>query len=96
MFKTGSIYIKKKTTTQEILNNDEDNQKLYEKIVELLIAAGYFRARIANLEPFDKILGGIAWTLTGSFCDVDIEFKDEMNMTEKMYIGFNIVKSVRR
>lgn len=31
-----------------------------------------------------KILGGITWLLTGSFCDVDIEFKDEMNLVEKM------------
>lgn len=35
---------------------DEDREKLYQKIVELLIAAGYFRARIQNLEPFDKVI----------------------------------------
>jgi hypothetical protein len=46
---------RRKTTTSEILNNDSDKEKTYQKIVELLIAAGYFRARIQNLEPFDKV-----------------------------------------
>lgn len=47
--------LKRRSTLNEILHNDEDNEKIYEKIVELLIAAGYFRARIQNLEPFDKV-----------------------------------------
>ena len=50
-----SFYIKKKGTTSEILNYDHDREMLYQDIVELLIAAGYFRARIQNLEPFDKV-----------------------------------------
>lgn len=52
-FKPG--WQKRRTTVSEILRNDEDNEKTYQKIVELLIAAGYFRARIQNLEPFDKV-----------------------------------------
>jgi hypothetical protein len=52
-FKPG--WQKRRTTVSEILRNDEDNEKTYQKIVELLIAAGYFRARIHNLEPFDKV-----------------------------------------
>jgi hypothetical protein len=50
-----NTYIRKKTTTSDILNNDEDREKTYQKIVELLIAAGYFRARVGGLEPFDKV-----------------------------------------
>ena len=64
--------------------SDKETEANYAKIVDLLVVAGYFRARIQSLEPFDKILGGIVWTLTGSFTDVDIEFKDDMNLTEKM------------
>jgi len=75
---------KRRLTTSEILNNDKEREVLYQKIVDLLIVAGYFRARINTLQPFDKILGGITWTLTGSFYDIDIDFKDEMNLTEKM------------
>ena len=70
-------FIKRRGTTSEILNNDQEREILYQKIVELLIAAGYFRARIHTLEPFDKLLGGLAWTLTGCFCDVDIEFNTD-------------------
>lgn len=47
--------VKRRGTTSEILNNDREREILYQKIVELLIAAGYFRARIQTLEPFDKV-----------------------------------------
>jgi hypothetical protein len=74
----------KKNFNSSFFYNDKDSEAMYSKIVDLLVVAGYFRARIQSLEPFDKILGGIVWTLTGSFTDVDIEFKEEMNITEKM------------
>ena len=48
-------WTKRRSTVSEILRHDEDNEKIYQKIVELFIAAGYFRARIQNLEPFDKV-----------------------------------------
>jgi hypothetical protein len=47
---------KRRSTTREILNNDQDREDLFQKIIELFIAAGYFRARIHSLEPFDKVL----------------------------------------
>jgi len=31
----------------------------YGEIIELLLAAGYFRARIASLSPFDRVIGGV-------------------------------------
>lgn len=45
-----------KDTTQM---SDEDEQ-LYtmQKITDMLIAAGYFRARISGLDHFDKVVGG--------------------------------------
>jgi len=52
--KQGSIYSKMHNT--ENLLADVDNEQLYKKIVDLLLAAGYYRARIQNLEPFDKVL----------------------------------------
>jgi len=48
-----SIYSKMHNTA-DILS-DVDNEQLYKKIVDLLLAAGYYRARIQNLEPFDKV-----------------------------------------
>jgi hypothetical protein len=52
---TNMVKFKRRQTVSEILNNDSENEKTYEKIIELLIASGYYRARISNLEPFDKV-----------------------------------------
>lgn len=38
----------------ETREDEEQSQKLRE-IIDLLIAAGYFRARIKGLSPFDKV-----------------------------------------
>lgn len=48
--------MKRRGTTSEILGNDQERENLFQKIVELFIAAGYFRARIQALEPFDKVI----------------------------------------
>ena len=37
------------------VREDEEQNKKYEEIIELLLAAGYFRARIKGLSPFDKV-----------------------------------------
>jgi hypothetical protein len=37
------------------------NPQFYDDICEMLVTAGYFRARISTLPPFDKILGGLTW-----------------------------------
>ena len=42
---------------------DAEQQKKYEEILELLLAAGYFRARIKGLRPFDKVIGGLTWSI---------------------------------
>ena len=91
----SNLYVKKRTTVNEIFNNDPERIELYNKIVESLITAGYFRARINSLEPFDKILGGMAWILTGCFYDIDIEFKDEMNLTEKIRVSEKVVAGLK-
>ena len=91
----ANLYVKKRTTVNEIFNNDPERIELYNKIVESLITAGYFRARINSLEPFDKILGGMAWILTGCFYDIDIEFKDEMNLTEKIRVSEKVVAGLK-
>lgn len=42
----------------DVREDEEQNVKLKESI-DLLLAAGYFRARIKGLTPFDKV--GVAW-----------------------------------
>ena len=92
---TQHTFVKKRKTVAEIFENDPDKLELYNKIVELFIAAGYFRARIQNLEPFDKLLGGMAWTLTGCFYDIDIDFKDDMNIAEKIRVSEKITAGLK-
>lgn len=45
----------------ETREDEEQSQKLQE-IIDLLIAAGYFRARIKGLSPFDKV-----WDISSIF-----------------------------
>ena len=47
-------------------SNDPEQQRVFSEIVELLLSAGYFRARISGLSPFDKVVGGLAWAITAS------------------------------
>lgn len=51
------------STQIETREDEEQNVKMAETI-ELLLAAGYFRARIKGLSPFDKVL---RW-LQKNFC----------------------------
>jgi hypothetical protein len=61
----------------------EETEEYYQ-ITDMLLAAGYFRARVPSLKPFDKILGGMAWCLTAANEDVNIEFSDDMSMGRKL------------
>jgi len=60
----------------------------YGEIIELLLAAGYFRARIASLSPFDRVIGGLAWGLTNSAVDVDVDvvFVENSSIGQRMYV----------
>lgn len=59
--------------------------KLRESI-DLLLAAGYFRARIKGLSPFDKIVGGMTWCIQASAFDVDVDllFQENSTIGQKM------------
>ena len=43
------------------------------RICDMLIAAGYFRARVPVLSPFDKVVGGLVWGITASNVDLDVD-----------------------
>lgn len=38
------------------VREDEEQERKFQEIIELLLAAGYFRARIKGLSPFDKVI----------------------------------------
>lgn len=69
----------------ETRDDEEQSQKLQE-IIDLLIAAGYFRARIKGLSPFDKIVGGLTWCIDN--CNVDLDI--DLHFDESLVIGQKI------
>ena len=73
-----------------------DAQAKFEEIVSLLVAAGYFRARIPALSPFDKVVGGLAWCITASSVDVDISFHENATIGQKIKIGESIERVLRK
>jgi hypothetical protein len=61
-----------------------------QEILELLVAAGYFRARIKGLSEFDKIVGGLTWCISTCNFDVDVDllFQENLNIGLKMWVFF--------
>lgn len=66
----------------------------------MLLAGGYFRARIPTLSPFDKVVGGICWSITASSVDlgdVDILFTENATIGERMSVFlFPLVRQLPR
>lgn len=72
---------------------DEEQGIKFEETVELLLAAGYFRARIKGLSPFDKIVGGMVWCITACDFDVDVDllFQENSTIGQKIALTEKIV-----
>ncbi|EGG25157.1 hypothetical protein DFA_03405 [Cavenderia fasciculata] len=77
---------------------DTDSEQKYQEIIELLVTGGYFRARIQGLSPFDKVVGGMAWSITASNVDVDgdLFFQENSNIRQKIALSEELIKSLRR
>ncbi|KAM9236056.1 coiled-coil domain-containing protein 93 [Leptosomus discolor] len=76
----------------ETREDEEQNIKLIE-ILELLVAAGYFRARIKGLSPFDKVVGGMTWCITTCSVDIDVDllFQENSTIGQKIALTEKIV-----
>eukprot|EP00118_Oscarella_pearsei_P004318 m.18277 g.18277 ORF g.18277 m.18277 type:complete len:643 (+) comp27630_c0_seq1:1-1929(+) len=76
----------------ESREDEEQNAKL-RQIVELLLAAGYFRARIKGLSPFDKIVGGMTWCIVTCSVDIDVDllFQENSTIGQKIALTEKIV-----
>lgn len=70
----------------------------YEEIVDILLSAGYFRARINTLSEFDKVVGGLCWCITssGEDVDVDILFQENSTIGQRIALSEAIVKALRK
>ncbi len=82
--------------SESIAASEAESKERYEEIVSLLVAAGYFRARIPALSPFDKVVGGMAWCMTVSSVDVDVAFQENATIGQKIKIGETIERALRR
>uniref|UniRef100_A0A665VZW9 Coiled-coil domain-containing protein 93 n=1 Tax=Echeneis naucrates TaxID=173247 RepID=A0A665VZW9_ECHNA len=79
-------------TSVETREDEEQSIKLAE-ILELLLAAGYFRARIKGLSPFDKVVGGMTWCITTCNFDIDVDllFQENSTIGQKIALTEKIV-----
>ncbi|XP_076328201.1 coiled-coil domain-containing protein 93-like isoform X2 [Tachypleus tridentatus] len=77
---------------------DEEQQVKLEETVELLLAAGYFRARIKGLSPFDKIVGGMTWCIEMCSVDVNVDllFHENLTIGQKITLTEKIVAVLPR
>jgi len=72
---------------------DDLTSELYSTIQDILVTAGYFRARLP-IDPFDKILGGMCWCITGSNNEIDLDYEDDLNMGQKVRLSEKIINAI--
>nr|CAB3228779.1 coiled-coil domain-containing protein 93-like [Phallusia mammillata] len=72
---------------------DEEQQVKFKEIIDLLVAAGYFRARIKGLSPFDKVVGGMTWCISNCSFDIDVNllFQENSTIGQKISLTEKIV-----
>uniref|UniRef100_F6Y444 Coiled-coil domain-containing protein 93 n=1 Tax=Ciona intestinalis TaxID=7719 RepID=F6Y444_CIOIN len=72
---------------------DEEQEVKLNEIVDLLVAAGYFRARIKGLSSFDKVVGGMTWSISNCSFDVDVDllFQENSTIGQKISLTEKIV-----
>ena len=63
---------------------------------DLLLAGGYFRCRLPRLSAFDKVVGGMAWSITASGVDVavDVIFTENATIGQKIRTADLIVAAL--
>jgi len=90
--RTGSKVVQLTSSDADVREDEEQSVKLTQT-VDLLLAAGYFRARIRGLEPFDKVVGGMVWCITTCSFDVDVDllFQENSTIGQKIALTERIV-----
>ena len=65
--------------------------------VKHLKEAGFFRASITKLSLFDRVIGGLCWCVTSSgvAVDVDILFRENMDIGQKVILSESVVEACR-
>lgn len=91
--KIGAQYDQDGNLIQVESREDEEQSVKLAEILELLLAAGYFRARIKGLSPFDKVVGGMTWCITTCNFDIDVDllFQENSTIGQKIALTEKIV-----
>lgn len=80
------------------MERDPERLLKLQQICDLLLAAGYFRARIASLSPFDKVTGGLVWSITSSNVDIDVDivFQENSTIGERIKLSDQICRALKQ
>ncbi|XP_076623861.1 coiled-coil domain-containing protein 93 isoform X1 [Colletes latitarsis] len=75
------------------IRKDEEQAKRFHDIIDLLLAAGYFRARIKDLSFFDRVIGGMTWCIESCNFDVDVDllFQEDLTIGQKISLTEKIL-----
>ncbi|KAI8038512.1 hypothetical protein M5D96_008412 [Drosophila gunungcola] len=91
--KLGTRYDEDGREVQVERREDSDATAKEQDTFDILVAAGYYRARIKGLSAFDKVVGGMTWCI--ECCDygvdVDLLFHESLSIGQKIALVEKIV-----
>ena len=69
----------------------------FKAIVQQLYESGYYRSKITALSLFDRVIGGLCWSISnaGISVDVDILFQENMKTGAKVSLSEAVVSACR-
>ena len=89
------MFKSKKSKKKKLGEQETEPERILKlkELCDMLLAGGYFRARIPTLSPFDKVVGGLVWSITASGVSVDIDliFQENSTIGEKIKLSEAIV-----
>src|SRR4051812_37895075 len=87
------------STTPSIGLIEKDPERLlkFKECCDLLLIGGYFRARIQSLSAFDRVVGGIAWSLAASGAEtgeIDVIFTENASIGQRIRMSDQLVAAL--
>nr|CAA09873.1 Fidipidine [Drosophila melanogaster] len=91
--KLGTRYDEDGREVQVERREDSDATAKEQDTFDILVAAGYYRARIKGLSAFDKVVGGMTWCIECYDYDVDVDllFHESLSIGQKIALVEKIV-----
>ncbi|XP_020806105.1 coiled-coil domain-containing protein 93 [Drosophila serrata] len=91
--KLGTRYDEDGREVQVERREDSDATAKEQDTFDILVAAGYYRARIKGLSAFDKVVGGMTWCIECCDYDVDVDllFHESLSIGQKIALVEKIV-----